>query len=102
MGKDGSSGEHKFEHVKSALAVGVETPWGILPEKVSHWDDDIKVLQNKMTIEICKPEEGLNIANVSGLWPVFGNPPQCRVHCPSSSQIGLELRWEIGMGKWCL
>ena len=61
--------------LKSALAVGVKTPQGILPEKASHWDDDIRVLQNKMTIEICKTEEGLNIADISGLRPVFSNLP---------------------------
>ena len=26
MGKDGSGGEHEFEHVEGALAVGVKTP----------------------------------------------------------------------------
>ena len=63
MGKDGSGGEHEFERVEGALAVGVETPWGIFPEKAGHRDDDIGVLQNETTIEICESEEGLNIAD---------------------------------------
>ena len=70
MGKDRSGGECEFEHVEGALAVSVETPWGILPEKAGHQDDNIGVPRNKATIEICESEEGLNIADLSGLQPV--------------------------------
>ena len=83
MGKDRSGGECKFEHVEGALAVGVKTPWGILPEKAGHWDDDIEVLQNKMMIEICESEEGLNITDVSGLWPVEDDLHLLLIHADS-------------------
>ena len=83
MGKDGSGGEHKFEHVEGTLAVGVETPWGILLEKAGHQDDDIGVPRNEMTIEICKSEEGLNIADISGLQPVEDDLHLLLIHVDS-------------------
>ena len=83
MGKDGSGGECEFEHVESALAVGVETPWGILLKKSGLRDDDIRVPRNKTTIEICKSKEGLNIADILGLRPVKNDLNLLLVHADS-------------------
>ena len=83
MGKDRSGGERKFECVEGALAVGVKTPWGILPEKAGHRDDNIGVPRNEMMIEICESEEGLNIADVSGLRPVKDDLHLLLVHADS-------------------
>jgi hypothetical protein len=70
MGEDRGGGEGELERVESALAVGVETPWCVLSEKAGHWDDDIGVPRDKATVEICKTEERLDIADIAGLQPV--------------------------------
>jgi hypothetical protein len=70
MGEDRSSSEGKLERVESTLAVGVKTPRCVLSEKVGHWDNNIRVPQDKVTVEIHKTEEGLDIADIAGLQPV--------------------------------
>jgi hypothetical protein len=70
MGEDRSSGEGKLECAESALAAGVKTPRCVLLEKVGHWDDNIRVPWDKATVEIPKTEEGLDIMDIAGLWPV--------------------------------
>ena len=47
--------------LESSLWSGTTDSITILLEEASHWDNDIRVLQNKVTIEICESEEGLNI-----------------------------------------
>ena len=73
----------ELEHVKNALAEGVKTPQGILPEEAGHWDDDIGVPWNKMMIEICESEEGLNIADILGLRPVEDDLHLLLIHADS-------------------
>ena len=83
MGKDGCGGECELERVESALAEGVKTPQGILPEEAGHWDDDIGVPWNKTMIEIRESEEGLNIADISGLQPVEDDLHLLLIHADS-------------------
>ena len=83
MGKDRCSGECKLEHFESTPAEGVKTPWGILLQEVGHWDDDIGVPRNKMMMEIRKSEEGLNIADISGLWPIEDDLHLLLIHADS-------------------
>ena len=83
MGKDGCGGECKLERVENTLAEGVKTPWGILLEEAGHWDDNIGVPRNKMMIEIHESEEGLNIVDVLGLWPVKDDLHLLLVHADS-------------------
>jgi hypothetical protein len=68
MREDRGGGEGEL--VESALAVGVETPWCVLSEKVGHWDNNIRVPWDKATVEIHKTEEGLDIADIAGFRPV--------------------------------
>jgi hypothetical protein len=70
MGEDWSRSEGSFKCLESEATIIREIPRGILSGEAGEGYNDVRVIKDKTTVEISKPEEGLNVLYFPGLGPV--------------------------------
>ena len=61
--KDWFQQEQGFEGVKSSLASRGPVPGQVLLGEVNEGSGDIRVIRNKMSVEVGKPEEGSDVSD---------------------------------------
>ena len=62
-----------FKCFKSELALISEVPSGTLLGEACEWHGNFGVSMNKMSVEVGKAKEGLNVFDLLGLWPILDN-----------------------------
>jgi hypothetical protein len=70
VGKDWSRSESSFKCFKGEATIIREIPRGILSGEAGEGYNDVRVIKDKTSVEIGKPEEGLNVLYFPGLGPV--------------------------------
>lgn len=70
MCKNGSCGERFLERVERSAAGGVEIPRCIFASESGEGYCDVRVVLDEATIEVGKAEEGLDVLDFSGFWPI--------------------------------
>ena len=65
-----SGRERLLEGVECLATSRGEVPWSILAREASKGNGDSGVVPNEASIEVSKPEEGLNILNLPGFRPI--------------------------------
>ena len=67
------SGEGLLQHVESRAAFVGELPSRAFAGEAGEQDSDVRVMWNKMLVEISKPQEGLYVFNLVGFRPILND-----------------------------
>src|SRR5882724_5775581 len=60
-----------FKYFKGRMALIGKVPGGTLAGKTCKWNSDFRISINEMMVEIGKTEEGLDVLDFLGFWPVL-------------------------------
>ena len=67
------SGEGLLQGIESRAAFVGEILGGGFADEAGEWDSNVRIVQNKMSVEISEPEEGLYVFNLVGFRPILND-----------------------------
>ena len=70
VGKDRSRGEGLLQEVKGRATILTKIPRNVFVGKPCERYNDVRVVEDEATVEICKTKEGLDVLHLAGFWPV--------------------------------
>ena len=71
MSRDWGRSESEFKLIECVLALLGEIPGEAFACKPSEWDSDGRISINKSSVEVCKTEEGLDVADFARFRPIL-------------------------------
>jgi hypothetical protein len=71
--RDGSGGEGSLEFLEGCTTLVRELLRSSLSSKTSEWQDNSRVIMNKLAVEVREAQEGLDIVDFSGFRPVLNH-----------------------------
>ena len=86
VGQDWCSGEGFLQQCESGVALIGEVPSSSFISEAGEWNGDFGVFQNKMPIEIGKAQEGLDVFNLLGFWPILNDLDFVRGHSEATQR----------------
>jgi len=70
VGKDRSRGEGLLQEVKGGATILTKIPRNVFVGKLCERYNNVGVVENEMTVKICKTKEGLDVLHLAGFWTV--------------------------------
>jgi len=70
VSKDRSRGEGLLQEVKGGATILTKIPRNVFAGKPRERYNNVGVVENETTVEVCKTEEGLDVLHLAGFWPV--------------------------------
>ncbi|KIO14820.1 hypothetical protein M404DRAFT_119043, partial [Pisolithus tinctorius Marx 270] len=70
VSEDRSRAEGILQEEESGAALLRKVPGSTLSREVSEWNDDVRVVINELSVEICETEERLDVSHLPQLRPV--------------------------------
>ena len=80
MGQDRGLCEGQFKSFECSQLLWAPDPWGLLPSESSEWCDCFREVDDKVSVEVGKADEGLDLFDICGHWPVRNGFGLCDVH----------------------
>ena len=70
MGKDRGCRKGGFEAEEGRATLCSKVPRGILVSESSEWNNDLRVIEYEMMVEVGEAKKGLNVLHLTGLRPI--------------------------------
>jgi len=70
MHEDQSLGKSLLEGVECGVGLGIPVPRRIFAGEASEGYNNVRVVENEMSVEVGKAEEGLNLLEILQSWPL--------------------------------
>ena len=86
MSEDRRCRECRLECIECVVALSIEVPRHIFVSEVCKGHCDLGVLRDEMMIEVCKPEERLNVFDLSRFGPILNCLNLFRCHGETRGQ----------------